>query len=53
MIIITKQEKDKLLALNCVFGEDLHHTLGKGNKKTYYATESKKVLSLLSTLRKN
>ena len=45
MISITKKQRDYLEANGCIFGEDLHRTYGK--KKSYYATENKKVKSLL------
>ena len=53
MIKITKQEKEYLESQGCVYEEELHHTVGKGSKKTYYATESKKILNMLSYYRKS
>ena len=45
MISITKKQRDYLEANGCVFGEDLHRTYSKN--KSYYATENRKVKSLL------
>lgn len=53
MIRITKQEKEYLESQGCVYEEELHHTVGKGRKKTYYATESKKILNMLFYYRKS
>lgn len=52
MIKITKLEKDYLVSQGCVYEEEIHHTVGKGRKKTYYATESRKILNMLSSYRK-
>jgi hypothetical protein len=52
LVIITKKEMEYLESNGCVWEEELHHTIGKGKKKTYYATENGKVLSLLSKYRK-
>lgn len=45
MIKITKNQRDYLEDNGCVFSDDLHRTYGK--HKTYYATESPKVKTLL------
>lgn len=45
MVRITKQQRDYLENHGCTFPEDLHRTYSK--HKTWYATENKKVLSLL------
>lgn len=50
MIKIDKKQLNYLLKNGFKFGENLHHTVGKGNKKTYYATESKKVLDCLKQI---
>lgn len=53
MIKISKEERDYLESQGCVWGEELHRTYGKGKKKTHYATESKKILNLLSCYRES
>lgn len=53
VIIITKKEMEYLESNGCLWEEELHHTLGKSKKKTYYATETRKVLNLLSNYRKS
>jgi len=45
MIKITRNQRDYLEKKGCRFPDDLHHTYSK--HKTYYATESPKVKSLL------
>ena len=52
MVKIDKRQKDYLLECGFVFGRDLHHTVGKGKKKTYYATESEKIIECLKKLEK-
>ena len=47
MLKISKEERDYLESNGCVFPDDLHKTVGKGKRKTYYATESPKVKALL------
>ena len=51
LIKITKKERDYLVSQGCLYPDDLHSTEGKGKKKTIYATESWKVLNLLSQYR--
>ena len=53
LVKITKKEMEYLKSNGCVWEDELHHTIGKGKKKTYYATESRKILNLLSNYRKN
>lgn len=50
MIKIDKRQRDYLLNNGFKFGEHIHRTVGKGNKKTYYATESRKVLDCLKQI---
>ena len=50
MIKIDKRQRDYLLKNGFKFGDHIHHTVGKGNKKTYYATESKKVMDCLKEI---
>ena len=45
MISITKHQRDYLEKNGCVFPDDLHRTYGK--HKSWYATENKKVKTLL------
>ena len=45
MIAITRQQKDYLEAKGCLWEEDLHRSHSKYKK--YYATENKKVKTLL------
>lgn len=45
MISITKQQRDYLEKNGCLWGDDLHRTYSKN--KSYYATENKKVKTLL------
>ena len=52
MIRINIRQKDYLLENGFKFGKDLHHTVGAGKKKTYYATESEKVMNCLNKLAK-
>lgn len=51
MINIDARQRDYLLKNGFKYGEHIHHTVGKGKKKTYYATESKKVLECLNNLK--
>ena len=51
MINIDTRQRDYLLKNGFKYGEDIHHTVGKGKKKTYYATESRKVLECLKNLK--
>jgi hypothetical protein len=48
MVKISKEERDYLERNGCVFPDDLHRTVGKGKRKTYYATENYKVKQLLA-----
>ena len=48
MLKISKEERDYLEKNGCSFPEDLHKTVGKGKRKTYYATENNKVKNLLA-----
>ena len=50
MIKIDRRQRDHLLENGFRFGDHIHHTVGKGNKKTYYATESKKVMDCLKQI---
>ena len=52
MLRISKEERDYLEKNGCSFPEDLHKTVGKGKRKTYYATENSKVKRLLEQRRK-
>lgn len=45
MIKIDKQMRNYIEENGCKFGDELHRSYGKN--KTYYATESKKVLKLI------
>ena len=47
MLRISKEERDYLEKNGCSFPDDLHKTVGKGKRKTYYATENSKVKKLL------
>lgn len=43
ILVITKQEKDKLLSMGVKYGENgIVHTTSKHSGKTYFVTESKK-----------
>ena len=53
LVRITKKEMEYLESNGCIWEDELHHTIGKGKKKTYYATESRKILNLLSNYRKS
>ena len=50
MIKIDIRQRDYLLTKGFKYGKDIHHTVGKGKKTTYYATESKKVLDCLKEI---
>ena len=50
MITIDRRQRDFLLKNGFKYGKDIHHTVGKGKKKTYFATESQKVLSCLEKI---
>lgn len=50
MIKIDRKQRDHLLNNGFKFGEHIHHTVGKGDKKTYYATESRKVMECLKQI---
>lgn len=52
MLKISKEERDYLESNGCVFPDDLHKTVGKGKRKTYYATENSKVKNLLAQRKK-
>lgn len=44
ILVITKQEKDKLLSMGVKYGENgIVHTTSKHSGKTYFVTESKKI----------
>lgn len=54
MILINKHECEELQKRGFSFQKgDIHHTIGKGNKKTYYATESEKLMRTLNKMRSN
>lgn len=54
MVIISKRERDYLEQNGCLFGDELHRTAArKSKKKTYFATESRKVTTLLYQFRLN
>lgn len=50
MVSITKNEKNYLENNGCKWKSDLHRTYS--NVKSYYATENRKVLTLLEKYRK-
>ena len=50
MITIDRRQRDYLLKNGFKYGKDIHHTVGKGKKKTYYATESQKVMACLNKI---
>ena len=52
MIKITKTEKEFLQSKGFDYPEYLHHTIGKGRKKTYYATEAYDLMKCLRQYRK-
>lgn len=47
MIQVNRNQRNYLEANGCIFGRDLHRTIAKGRKKTYYATENNRVMTLL------
>ena len=47
MIQVNRNLRNYLEANGCIFGRDLHRTIGKGKKKTYYATENSRVMTLV------
>lgn len=51
MIQVTRVERNYLEANGCLFGRDLHKTVGTGKKTTYYATENDRVMTLLEKYR--
>lgn len=51
MIKIDKKLRDYLEKEGCKFGEELHRTYGRN--KTYYATESSKVMKLIEKYNKS
>ena len=52
ILVITKQEKDKLLQMGVKYGENgIVHTTSKHSGKTYFLTESKKNIEKLNTIR--
>lgn len=53
MIKISKQEAIYLAKLGFSYGNHIHKTVSSGKKATYYATESKKVLSQLAQFNAN
>ena len=52
MVLITRNQRDYLEENGCIFERDLHRTIGKGKKKSYYATENKRVMTLLERYKK-
>lgn len=50
MVKITANEKDYLISKGCKWGEEVHRTFS--NKKTYYLTESPRLLKMLDNYRK-
>ena len=50
MITINRRQVDYLLKNGFQYGKDIHHTVGKGKKKSYFATESPKVLDCLKKI---
>lgn len=54
MILINKEECEKLINMGYSFKSgDIHRTVGKGKKKTYYATESQKLMKDIKMIRSN
>lgn len=51
MIIISKKECELLQKSGFKFGKDIHKTTGSGKNKTYFATESEKVMNFLNNIR--
>ena len=52
ILVITKQEKDKLLSMGVKYGENgIVHTTTKHSGKTYFVTESRKNKKKLDTIR--
>lgn len=47
---INRRQLDYLLSKGFQYGKDIHHTVGKGKKKTYFVTESKKVMDCLKEI---
>lgn len=51
MILISKKECELLQKEGFKFGRDLNKTVGSGKKRTYYATESQRVMETLNKIR--
>lgn len=51
LVIISKKECETLQAAGFKFEKDLHKTTGGGKNKTYFATESEKVMEMLAKIR--
>lgn len=52
MVIISKQEKDKLLAAGVKYGENgISHTTSRHSGMTYYLCESRENMKLLNKIR--
>ncbi len=49
MLKITKTERDKLVKLGCVYGQDIHKTYS--HYSNYYLTESARNLKLVNQIR--
>lgn len=47
MFEISRNQRFYLEKNGCIFGRDLHRTVGKGKKKSYYATENDRVKMLI------